>query len=392
MTGGASFSKHHSRLAQAIALARSAWCQLTWRHSLAALALGAAVVIWEIMIAGPVLPFWVIASGNAGKLFAHLDAFRELVRYEFIAVALLLTVVIADGVVDVGIAGTRAYAAALAFAIGVTTPLSYALFPYRGEEGKWGAWLVPSVYTAMNWLLFGGLAIFAYVYRKRARVARRLLAAAELERTKRIKRALESRLAAMQARVEPQFLFNTLSQVGRLYEIDGVVAERVLEELIAYLRAAMPRMRDTSSTLGQELDLVRAYLGIVKVRLGDRLTYQIDMSSSETADARMVPMVLLPLTDHAIVNGLERTDKGGTVRIAASVADGRLRLIIFATGAGLISGTQEDGIGSIRERLATLYGEGATLMARTEASGATEAVFEIPYERIDGPIATHTSS
>jgi Histidine kinase len=382
MTIATLFSERHSQPAQAIALARNAWGQLTWRNFFAALALGAAVQIWETVIAGPPLPFWFVARESASELFAHLDAFREFIRYEFIAVALLLAVAIADRAVDVGVAGIRAYALAVALAVGLATPLSYALSPYRGEEGKWGTWAVPSIYSAMVWLLFGGLAVFVYVHRKRARATRRRLAGAELERALRTKRALASRLAAMQARVEPQFLFNTLAQVGRLYEIDAVRAENMLEELIAYLRAAMPKMRDTSSTLGQELELVRAYLGIVRVRLGDRLTYEIDLPP-EIIDALILPMIVLPLTDHAIVHGIERSDNRGTIHIAASAADGRLRLAICHSGGGSISETQGDAIGSVRERLAARYGQGATLVLRNETAGATEAVLEIPYEPID---------
>lgn len=372
-----------------IALVRSAWCRLTWRNFLAALALGAAVQIWEIVIAGPVLPFWFISPESAPELIAHLDALREFVRYEFIAVALLLAVAIADEAVDIGVAGISAYVLAVALAIGLATPLSYALLPYRGEEGKWGTWTVPSIYSATVWILFGGLAVFVYVHRKRARATRTRLATAELERAKRAKRVLASRLAAMQARVEPQFLFNTLAQVGRLYEVDAVRAEHMLEELIAYLRAAMPKMRDTSSTLGQELELVRAYLGIVKVRLGDRMTSEIDLPDGIVA-ARILPMMVLPLIEHAIVHGFERSDKKGTIRIVASVEGERLRLAICDCGGGLVSKTDGDAIDSVRERLAARYGHSAWLVLREETAGATQAVVEMPYDPIDASTSTLT--
>ena len=92
----------------------------------------------------------------------------------------------------------------------------------------------------------------------------------------------------MQARVEPQFLFSTLAQVQNLYEANAATGERMLDELIAYLRAATPRMRDTSSTLAQEIELARAYLAILKVRLGDRLEYAIDIAE-DSHGARMPP-------------------------------------------------------------------------------------------------------
>src|SRR5258706_13310422 len=80
----------------------------------------------------------------------------------------------------------------------------------------------------------------------------------------------------MQARVEPQFLFNTLAQVRELYEHDVAVAGRMLDDLMAYLRAALPHLRHSTSTLGQETALVQAYLDILRVRLGDRLRSDLD--------------------------------------------------------------------------------------------------------------------
>ena len=79
----------------------------------------------------------------------------------------------------------------------------------------------------------------------------------------------------MQARVEPQFLFNTLAQVRQLYDSDAPLAGKMLDDLIAYLRAALPHLRESSSTLGKEAALARAYLDIVRVRLGERLAFDI---------------------------------------------------------------------------------------------------------------------
>jgi LytS/YehU family sensor histidine kinase len=131
----------------------------------------------------------------------------------------------------------------------------------------------------------------------------------------------------MQARVEPQFLFNTLLQVRDLYRASASRGEQMLDELIAYLRAAMPKMRDTSSTIGQELDLVRAYLGIVSLRLGERLVFEI-----------------------------------------------------VDSGIGFVPGNESERIAGIRERLSALYGADASLVLRRREASATEAVLEIRYE------------
>src|SRR5690242_18686938 len=171
---------------------------------------------------------------------------------------------------------------------------------------------------------------------------------------------LEARLKVMQARIEPQFLFNTLAQVRKLYHIDAALSGEMLDQLIAYLRAAMPRMRDTSSTLGQELELVASYLAIIKIRMGGRLEFSID-TSAELTDARMPPMMLLPLVDHAVVHGLEAPHGEGTLRIQSAVQGSRLQLSIHDDGAGFVPEDAGDAVAAIRERLHALYGGNATL-------------------------------
>jgi LytS/YehU family sensor histidine kinase len=183
----------------------------------------------------------------------------------------------------------------------------------------------------------------------------------------------------MQARVEPQFLLNTLAQVRDLYRASVSQGERMLDELIAYLRAAMPKMRDTSSTVEQELDLVRAYLGIVSLRLGERLAFDVEVPG-EVAHARMPPMMLLPLVDHAIVHGLAKPQATAVLRIRSRIADKKLRLEIADSGLGFAPGSEGEGIAGIRERLSALYDGDASLVLQQKKAYATEAVLEIRYE------------
>jgi LytS/YehU family sensor histidine kinase len=229
--------------------------------------------------------------------------------------------------------------------------------------------------------LLGGFAVFFYADRRAAHKTEATLRAAELDRIRKREIALESRLQAMQARVEPQFLFNTLSQVERLYEIDLAAAERMLDNLIDYLRAAMPLMRRTSSTVAQELELARAYLAIVKARLGERLVFDIDVPA-HAGDARLPPMMLLPLIDHAVAYGLGERHDCGRLRIAVEVAGGRLRLAIRDSGAGFLREDASDGVAGVRERLAALYGDDASLVLRCADEGATVAVMDIPFKPV----------
>jgi hypothetical protein len=316
----------------------------------------------------------------------------SLVTDQIRVLAVLVAVAAADRAVDSGARRRTAYVfAALGGCIAgviLSEPFSWAWRQYviPGFAPPQRQWLhgTPAlfyhpIFNLTYWLVVGGAGVFLYADRRAARKTAAMLHAAELDRIRRSKRALESRLQAMQARVEPQFLFNTLAQVERLYEIDAPLAGRTLDDLIAYLRAAMPRMRDTSSTIGQEIELVRSYLAIVRVRLADQLEFSIDVPA-ELADLTVPPMMLLPLVDHAVVHGLGRGREGGTLRIVVTVAAGRLRLSIADSGGGFVHGADGTGIASIRERLQALYGEDGRLELARRDDGGTEARLELPCE------------
>ena len=242
-------------------------------------------------------------------------------------------------------------------------------------------WVQPLGIFLSYWL-YSTIACVAYVNRRTARLAARRLHVAELARAKSRRRTLESRLQAMQARVEPQFLFNTLAQVRELYAHDTEAASRMLEDLIAYLRAALPHLRESSSTLGQEVALARAYLDIMRIRLGEKLRFEIDVPAA-VADARMPPMMLLPLVDHALVYGLQPGRPDGDIHIATHVRDGRIVLAITDRGAAFLPGTPADDLEGIARRLHALYGDDARLELERIVERGTRATLEIPYEAAD---------
>ena len=138
-------------------------------------------------------------------------------------------------------------------------------------------------------------------------------------------------------------------------------------------------MRDTSSTVAQEFELARAYLDIVRLRLGERLAVTIE-TPSQGEHIRMPPMMLLPLIDHAIVRGFMPTNAEGAIAIRTDITEGRLRLTITDSGAGFVPETGGEGLATIRERLAGLYGDEAALQLRRADSACTQAVLDIPLE------------
>jgi len=222
----------------------------------------------------------------------------------------------------------------------------------------------------------------------------------------------EARLQALQAQVEPHFLYNTLANVQALTEADPPAANKMVEHLIQYLRAALPKMRETSSTVGQEMELVRAYLNILKIRMGARLEFSINVPD-DVAKLPFPPLMLPSLVENAIKHGLEPQREGGRIDITASHLAGLISIEVKDTGRGLGSnanlsfgpvfvdahwnvGTAGGGVGlaNIRERLEGLYGDAGKLTLIENEPHGVIATLQVPEtaprtsETIASPSAT----
>jgi LytS/YehU family sensor histidine kinase len=189
----------------------------------------------------------------------------------------------------------------------------------------------------------------------------------------------EARLQVLQAQIEPHFLFNTLATVRRLCQTDAVAGDSMLENLMRYLGVALPQMRDTDSTLGREIALAEAYLGIQQIRMGRRLEFTIEVPEA-LRRAALPPMMLLTLAENAIKHGVSPLPEGGLIRVSARVDGGQLRLEVADSGQGFVKtsggGT---GLANIRARLAALYGPEAQLrLALGDPRGVT-ATIDLPY-------------
>lgn len=195
-----------------------------------------------------------------------------------------------------------------------------------------------------------------------------------------LKRQLaEAQLKMMQAQVEPHFLFNTLASVDYLIETDPARASQMQKNLIAYLRASLPQMREGSTTLGKEVAQCRAYLEILKVRMEDRLQYAIVVPQG-LLTAQFPPMMLQSLVENAIKHGLEPKAEGGAVTIAADVSNGLLRVTVADTGLGVANDAGTGvGLSNIRERLVQLYGSRAQFIVASNSPAGTIATIEVPY-------------
>jgi hypothetical protein len=224
-----------------------------------------------------------------------------------------------------------------------------------------------------------GVKILAGGKRKAELVAKEATMQANVATLER--RLMEAQMAALQAQVEPHFLFNTLALIGQLIETDPKEAARVHAHLIEYLRSTLPQMRARDGgTLGKQVELSRAYLAIMQARMKERLNVRFEVPDF-LGSAPFPPMMLQTLIENAIKHGLEPKIAGGTVTVRAYVDGATLHVEVCDDGIG-IDPHADDGIGlaNIRERLQLLYGGNAELAIHTPASGGACALIKLPYK------------
>ena len=185
----------------------------------------------------------------------------------------------------------------------------------------------------------------------------------ELERSRLAKQAVDAQLALLQAQIEPHFLFNTLANVQALVEARSPRAPQVLESLIAYLRAAMPRVHGVAHTLTDELALTRAYLELMQLRMPDRLRFEIDADPA-LGTRRLPPLTLLTLVENAVRHGIDPSEEGGRIEVGARLGgDGAfLHLWVQDSGVGLDpAAPRGTGLTNLQARLTALHGPAARL-------------------------------
>jgi len=211
-------------------------------------------------------------------------------------------------------------------------------------------------------ILFAPWIAVATILRQRDLLVREQAFAFELERSEFERRVSDARLSLMQAQVEPHFLFNTLANIQALVDSGSPQASKVLTSLIAYLRAAVPRMHSSSTTLDDEVQLVRAYLELMQMRMPDRLQYALHL---EPAAARLYcpPMTLLTLVENAVRHGIDPSETGGRIDTDIWMRDNRCVIRVKDTGVGLktVSRGLGTGLSNLRERLKLAFGGDAQL-------------------------------
>jgi signal transduction histidine kinase len=188
-----------------------------------------------------------------------------------------------------------------------------------------------------------------------------------------------ARLQLLHAQVEPHFLYNTLGSAKYLVKSDPDGAERIIDNLILYLRHSLPRLDNSLTTLGEELERVRAYLEIMQIRMGARLTTELKVPDA----LKSVPfptMMLQTLVENAIKHGLEPKPGGGTIWILVAPRDDRVAITVADDGNGFGTGTAGSGIGlrNVRERLQLAYGADAAFDIAANFPTGVAATITVP--------------
>ena len=330
----------------------------------------AAALFWTLAAASSAglsplvtFPYGLLAMGSAGVMGLAVWRLTDRVAWDWRAASFYAVHGVALAIYSV------LYATSWMWPDLITGRFAAALAGLRGSPVIiWnllmGSWL---------YLVVAGL---SYAVRANRRIRTQEAAATEARLL-----AQQAQLAALRAQINPHFLFNALHTVGALVTSDPMRADRALECLGDLLRYALGA--EDEVLLSQEWRFTQDYLAFEQLRLGDRLS--VNAKADDTALSMMVPpLILQPLVENAVRHGIADRPEGGHIDVRASVADARLLLRVSDDGRGGAGETADGlGLGSVRRRLAALYGERATISIDRMAAGFTITV-ALPLKPADG--------
>ncbi|HSN73173.1 MAG TPA: histidine kinase, partial [Steroidobacteraceae bacterium] len=332
--------------------------RLDWRFLAVTICVALVVNVWS--------SFEVTYGGELGA--AAPEAYLStLVTNLIMAMAIGFATVVVDEafVADVSRKRFAAYAAAVVAGAGAGALLQWQVHEALHLESRYHV-VDPAgeviraqpVFVFFEYLIWGAVIVVVYVNHRGSLQAAARLRQVQIDRAATQRRAVEMRLQALQARVEPEFLFGSLARVRDLYAERPEQASSLLDDLIAYLRAALPSTRRTMSTLGQEIGLVEAYLRVTRAQSSEPV--ELTAALQPAASSGPIPaMVLLPLVSQVLRGSTTSPVDARRLRITARRDPGRLRIEIDRPprGVAALDATFE----GIRQRLGLLYGDAGRL-------------------------------
>ena len=333
----------------------------------------AAIVVWGL--AAALLASLVPGLGGAGRVLV----FSECVGLVMLACALALRR--SRRVASLPLPRRWLVVGAISLPVGFLLGHQVA-FLLLGEPlrmvGLERVSVAPIVFT----LLVGGIGL--HLHATREQLSREVAARSEAQRF-----AVEAQLRLLRAQLEPHMLFNTLANVRSLMREDVERAETMVDQLIVYLRSALAASQIESVPLRREFAQLRAYLEIMALRMGPRLTFRLELPAS-LEEVPVPPMLLQPLVENAIKHGLEPKVGRGEIDVRAQVVAGAIEVCVCDTGLGLpadddpagappasVSRTSY-GLQHVRERLSAVYGQAASLTLERRETGGVRAAVRLP--------------
>jgi hypothetical protein len=378
----ASFGRH-LKARELPAFVWSLWRCITWRQIGFALLAGLVVN----------LLFW-IAELQSGMHFVDEVGWygTRLIAIEVAAVIAWPCLLVADAAVAGGVRAWLAYGLVVvvvallgSVVVEVIGPLLFTPpakpMPMPTKPGQYifkpeEVAQIKRIFGFIIAMTYTGIGVTIYAAARAAERTGTRLRDAERTRARAARQLTEQRLQALQARVEPQFLFDTLAEIQQLYEREGRAAEPTLDALIVFLRAALAQTRDTCTTLASEFELARGYLDVQSRRSLGRLVAAVELPDS-LATRRLAPMIVQPLIVLA-ADTRALGDREGFVRLFARTHLGALKIAVETSQATFCDERAEALLVGLRERLATLYGESARIDFEPLPGGGSRARLELP--------------
>lgn len=226
--------------------------------------------------------------------------------------------------------------------------------------------------------LFAGRTVFGAEWEERK--VEELMARENFNVVSREKQLVQAQMRMLQAQIEPHFLFNTLANIQSLIGRAPDKANLMMDDFIAYLRQTLSASRAQMGTVKQEFDLLRQYLDLIKIRMANRLEYELKIDG-DLGGTPLAPMLLQPLVENAIKHGLEPKVDGGRVLVVALREGEKMTLTVTDNGLGFSDRADSKGTGvglaNLRERLAVLYDNRATLTI-ADVNPGTRITLSVP--------------
>ncbi|MUL11030.1 sensor histidine kinase [Aliivibrio fischeri] len=233
-------------------------------------------------------------------------------------------------------------------------------------------------------LIFTAICFYYFHAAEKTMLAEQALALSKRKQLEQEKALVLSQLSQLQSQIEPHFLFNTLANISALIELDSNKAKLMLEKLTDLLRGSLKTNRNPLITIEQEIELLNAYLSIQQIRLGDRLTYDIDNQIIESVS--LPPLLIQPLVENAITHGIEPSAQGGQLMVQFKQENNQFIVVIFDNGIGLKSVSPSKGHGmslnNIKQRLHDLFDGSASVRITENKDGGVNAELTIPSDQL----------